>query len=77
MHNHDNRIDWGVVQAWIQTGIMFLMGLYLIDLTLPGGKLGNYINTSNFGWLTLGGGCPAADPGGFQRGGTAARQPFA
>ena len=51
-HHHDDGIDWGMVQAWIQTGIMFLMGLYLVDLVLPGGELGNYINTANFGWLT-------------------------
>jgi uncharacterized repeat protein (TIGR03943 family) len=50
--HHDEGIDWGRVQAWVQTGIMFLTGLYFIDLALPGGDLGNYINVNNFGWLT-------------------------
>jgi uncharacterized repeat protein (TIGR03943 family) len=51
-HHHHDGFAWGRLQAWIQTGIMYLMSLYLVDLALPGGKLGNYINTSNFGWLT-------------------------
>lgn len=44
-------INWERVQIWIQTGILFLMGLYLIDLALSG-NLSNYINVDNFGWLT-------------------------
>ena len=51
-HAHHDHMDWGRIQAWVQTGIMFLMGLYFIDLALPGGNLGNYINANNFGWLT-------------------------
>jgi len=50
--NQNEEINWERVQAWIQTGIMFLLGLYFIDLALPGGNLGNYINDTNFGWLT-------------------------
>lgn len=48
----DDSINWRRVQAWVQTGILFLMGLYFLDLALPGGNLSNYINVDNFGWLT-------------------------
>lgn len=51
-HTHDQGINWERVQGWVQTGIMFLLALYLIDLSLPGGNLPNYINIVNFAWLT-------------------------
>jgi putative membrane protein len=52
-HHHEHHgTDWGRIQAWAQTGIMFLLALYLIDLSLPGGNLNHYINVRNFGWLT-------------------------
>lgn len=51
-HHAEDKMDWGRVQGWVQTVIMFLMGLYFIDLSLPDGNLGNYINLQNFGWLT-------------------------
>ncbi len=50
--HHEEGIHWQMVQSWTQTGILILMGLYFIDLALPGGQLGNYINVDNFGWLT-------------------------
>lgn len=43
---------WGQIQGWMRAGIMFLLALYLIDLSLPGGKLTYYINVDDFGWLT-------------------------
>jgi uncharacterized repeat protein (TIGR03943 family) len=51
-HSHESSINWERVQGWVQTGIMFLLALYLIDLSLPGGNLPNYINIVNFAWLT-------------------------
>lgn len=58
-HIHDEHCDhesekikWELVQGWAQTGILLILGLYFIDLALPGGQLGNYINVKNFGWLT-------------------------
>ncbi|NJL92620.1 MAG: TIGR03943 family protein [Anaerolineae bacterium] len=45
-------IDWVRVQAWVQTGILYLTGLYLVDLMLPGGQLAIYVNVENLGWLT-------------------------
>ncbi|MFP4322516.1 MAG: TIGR03943 family putative permease subunit [Anaerolineales bacterium] len=48
----DDQINWARVQRWVQTGILFLMGLYFIDLALPGGNLSFYINVSDFAWLT-------------------------
>ncbi|MCL4880211.1 MAG: TIGR03943 family protein [Anaerolineae bacterium] len=51
-HKHEAGINWQLVQGWVQTGILIIMGLYFIDLALPGGQLGNYINVDNFGWLT-------------------------
>lgn len=54
-HHHDHEedaINWERVQSWVQTAILFLLSLYLIDLSLPGGNLPNYINVANFGWLT-------------------------
>jgi len=47
----DDTINWERVQIWSQTGVMFLMGLYFVDLAVSG-NLSNYINTDNFGWLT-------------------------
>jgi uncharacterized repeat protein (TIGR03943 family) len=52
-HPHaEEAINWERVQCWVQVGILFLLALYLIDLSLPGGNLANYINVANFGWLT-------------------------
>jgi uncharacterized repeat protein (TIGR03943 family) len=54
-HEHDHAttggINWGRVQLWLQTGLMFFFALYLIDLALPGGNLSYYINVVDFGWL--------------------------
>lgn len=51
-HNHDETINWDRVQKWIQTGILYLLCVYFIDLARPGGDLGNYVNVKNLGWLT-------------------------
>lgn len=51
-HDHTDGLNWGLIQGWVQTGILLILGLYFIDLALPGGQLGNYINVENFGWLT-------------------------
>src|SRR5687767_11614542 len=51
-HAHTGEIDWNRVQSWIQTGILYLLGLYFVDLARPGGDLSNYINVENLRWLT-------------------------
>lgn len=48
----DSGLDWQRIQGWIQVGILFLSGLYFVDLALPGGELSNYINVENLAWLT-------------------------
>lgn len=46
------EFNWERIQAWLQTAILYLMGLYFVSLARPGGDLGNYINVQNLGWLT-------------------------
>jgi putative membrane protein len=52
LHQHEDVINWERVQKWIQTGILYLLSIYFIDLARPGGDLGNYVNVKNLGWLT-------------------------
>lgn len=51
-HEHQHHLSGAWIQRCMQTLIVYLLGAYFVYLALPGGNLGNYINTQLLGWLT-------------------------